>query len=52
MLKIKLITMFYILSSDLYVQIISICVINPLTPELNAYAQRCLTRFCIGDFAS
>jgi hypothetical protein len=26
--------------------------INPLTPELNPSAQRCLTRFFIGDFAS
>jgi hypothetical protein len=25
---------------------------NPLTPELNTSAQRCLTRFFIGDFAS
>jgi hypothetical protein len=27
-------------------------VINPLTPELNPSAQRCLTRFFAGDFAS
>jgi hypothetical protein len=27
-------------------------VINPLTPELNPSAQRCLTRFFTGDFAS
>jgi hypothetical protein len=26
--------------------------INPLTPELNFSAQRCLTRFFTGDFAS
>jgi hypothetical protein len=26
--------------------------INPLTPELNPSAQRCLTRFFIGDFSS
>jgi hypothetical protein len=26
--------------------------INPLTPELNPFAQRCLTRFFTGDFAS
>jgi hypothetical protein len=26
--------------------------LNPLTPELNASAQRCLTRFFTGDFAS
>jgi hypothetical protein len=26
--------------------------INPLTPELNPSAQRCLTRFCTGEFAS
>jgi hypothetical protein len=26
--------------------------INPLTPELNRSAQRCLTRFFTGDFAS
>jgi hypothetical protein len=26
--------------------------INPLTPELNPSAQRCLTRFFTGDFAS
>jgi hypothetical protein len=26
--------------------------INPLTPELNPPAQRCLTRIFIGDFAS
>jgi hypothetical protein len=26
--------------------------INPLTPELNLSAQRCLTRFFPGDFAS
>jgi hypothetical protein len=28
------------------------CLINPLTPELNPSAQRCLTRFFTGDFAS
>jgi hypothetical protein len=28
------------------------CFINPLTPELNPSAQRCLTRFFTGDFAS
>jgi hypothetical protein len=27
-------------------------VLNPLTPELNPYAQHCLTRFFTGDFAS
>jgi hypothetical protein len=26
--------------------------INPLTPELNPSAERCLTRFFTGDFAS
>jgi hypothetical protein len=26
--------------------------LNPLTPELNPFAQRCLTRFFTGDFAS
>jgi hypothetical protein len=26
--------------------------VNPLTPELNPFAQRCLTRFFTGDFAS
>jgi hypothetical protein len=26
--------------------------INPSTPELNPSAQRCLTKFFIGDFAS
>jgi hypothetical protein len=26
--------------------------INPLTPELNPSAQRCLTRLYTGDFAS
>jgi hypothetical protein len=26
--------------------------INPLTPELNPSAQRCLTRFFTGDFAA
>jgi hypothetical protein len=26
--------------------------INPLTPELNPSAQRCLTRFFTGDYAS
>jgi hypothetical protein len=26
--------------------------INPLTPELNPSAQRCLTRYFTGDFAS
>jgi hypothetical protein len=25
---------------------------NPLTPELNPSAQRCLTKFFAGDFAS
>jgi hypothetical protein len=25
--------------------------LNPLTPELNPSAQRCLTRFFTGDFA-
>jgi hypothetical protein len=28
------------------------CVINPLTPELNPSAQRCMTRFFSGDFHS
>jgi hypothetical protein len=28
------------------------CVIKPLTPELNPSAQRCMTRFFTGDFAS
>jgi hypothetical protein len=32
--------------------IIRVCFINPLTPELNSSAQRCLTRFYTGDFAS
>jgi hypothetical protein len=27
-------------------------VFNPLTPELNPSAQRCLTRFFTGDFSS
>jgi hypothetical protein len=31
---------------------ISSLYINPLTPELNPSAQRCLTRFFTGDFAS
>jgi hypothetical protein len=26
--------------------------LNPLTPELNPSAQRCLTRFFTGDFSS
>jgi hypothetical protein len=26
--------------------------VNPLTPELNPFAQRCLTRFFTEDFAS
>jgi hypothetical protein len=26
--------------------------VNPLTPELNPSAQRCLPRFFTGDFAS
>jgi hypothetical protein len=26
--------------------------VNPLTPELNLFAQRCLTRFFTGDFSS
>jgi hypothetical protein len=30
---------------------ISPYIINPLTPELNPSAQRCLTRFLTGDFA-
>jgi hypothetical protein len=30
---------------DLFIQIL---VINPLTPELNPSAQRCLTRFLLG----
>jgi hypothetical protein len=29
-----------------------VIIVNPLTPELNASAQRCLTRFLTGDFAS
>jgi hypothetical protein len=34
-------------------QFIMMCpLLNPLTPELNPSAQRCLTRFFIGDFAS
>jgi hypothetical protein len=28
------------------------CILNSLTPELNPSAQRCLTRFFTGDFAS
>jgi hypothetical protein len=28
------------------------CPINPLTPELSPSAQRCLTKFFTGDFAS
>jgi hypothetical protein len=28
------------------------CSVNPLTPELNPCAQRCLTGFFTGDFAS
>jgi hypothetical protein len=27
-------------------------ILNPLTPELNSSAQRCLTRFFTGDFSS
>jgi hypothetical protein len=27
-------------------------IVNPLTPELNPSAQRCLTRFFTGDFAA
>jgi hypothetical protein len=30
----------------------SIKKINPLTPELNRFAQRCLTRYFTGNFAS
>jgi hypothetical protein len=29
-----------------------ILLVNPLTPELNPSAQRCLTRYFTGDFAS
>jgi hypothetical protein len=32
--------------------LIILCIINPLTPELNPSAQRCLTRFFTVDFAS
>jgi hypothetical protein len=31
---------------------VNVLLINPLTPELNPSAQRCLTRFLTGDFAS
>jgi hypothetical protein len=27
-------------------------IVNPLTPDLNPTAQRCLTKFFTGDFAS
>jgi hypothetical protein len=30
----------------------SLLLINPLTPELNPSAQRCLMRFFAGDFSS
>jgi hypothetical protein len=30
----------------------TLCNFNPLTPELNPSAQRCMTRFFTGDFAS
>jgi hypothetical protein len=30
----------------------SCCIVNPLTLELKSSAQRCLTRFFTGDFAS
>jgi hypothetical protein len=38
----------------LYFKIVCVVIVklNPLTPELNPYAQRCLTRFFTGDFAS
>jgi hypothetical protein len=32
--------------------VIGKCNVNPLTPELNPSAQRCLTRFFTGDFVS
>jgi hypothetical protein len=34
---------------NIYKQIMNF---NPLTPELNPSAQRCLTKFFTGDFAS
>jgi hypothetical protein len=33
-------------------RVVSTVVVNPLTPELNSSAQRCLTRFFTGDFGS
>jgi hypothetical protein len=38
-----------VLGRDCY---ITLRLFNPLTPELNLSAQRCLTRFFTGDFAS
>jgi hypothetical protein len=32
--------------------LLPLLLINPLTPELNYSAQRCLTRFFAADFAS
>jgi hypothetical protein len=32
--------------------LIAFNIIDPLTPDLNTSAQRCLTRFFTGDFAS
>jgi hypothetical protein len=31
---------------------LAVCLFNPLTPELNPSAQRCLARLLIWDFAS
>jgi hypothetical protein len=39
-------------SAALQLAIEFFCDINPLTPELNPSAQRCLTRNFTGDFAS
>jgi hypothetical protein len=30
--------------------LLGVGILYPLTPELNPSAQRCLLRFCIGDF--
>jgi hypothetical protein len=32
--------------------VLQLTTVNPLTPELNPSAQRCLMRFFTGDFAS
>jgi hypothetical protein len=50
--KIMHIAKLILLPAELYSKSFSEYSINPLMPELNPTAQRCLTRVFTGDFAS